>query len=486
MTATASLQPRPIRPLEVTRERQIFVNRDLRLDRIDLIGFDMDYTLAVYHKRRSEELAFEMTLARLISVHGYPEDIRSVSYDPSFVIRGLVIDKTTGNILKADRFNHVGRCYHGRRLLDKDTLRQTYRRELIRFGSERYAWIDTLFALPEACLYAGIVEHLEARNVEVDFVKLYDDIRFAIDSVHRDGTLKAELQKDIGKYIDKNDELAPMLHKLRSAGKKLFIATNSFWEYTNAVMSYLLDGAMPEYATWESYFDYVLVGTQKPGFFELNEPFLQLDENGTVVAETRKILRGRRYQGGNLRDLEASVGISGDRVLYVGDHIYGDIVRSKKHSTWRTCLVIEEIEDEIGHVRQHQPQFQRISELDLMREQFDADVNLFKMRLASLERDPTASQEAIKQEKSRLEQMRKELKASIAELRALEAEVEDSFNPYWGFAFKEGNEKSKFGEQVESFACIYTSRVTNLLYYSPMQYFRSPRDIMPHERGHHS
>jgi len=36
---------------------------------------------------------------------------------------------------------------------------------------------------------------------------------------------------------------------------------------------------------------------------------------------------------------------------------------------------------------------------------------------------------------------------------------------------------------VEQFACIYTSRVSNFLHYSPMQYFRSPRDLMPHEQA---
>jgi hypothetical protein len=49
--------------------------------------------------------------------------------------------------------------------------------------------------------------------------------------------------------------------------------------------------------------------------------------------------------------------------------------------------------------------------------------------------------------------------------------------------FKEGNENSRFGEQVEQYACIYTSRVSNFLNYSPVQYFRSPRDLMPHERA---
>lgn len=483
MTATASLQSDTVRPRDIERERQVFVNRDLRMDRVDLIGFDMDHTLAVYHKRRSEELAFEMTLARLVSMHGYPPDIGSVRYDPAFVIRGLVLDKDTGHILKADRFNHVGRCFHGRRIVDKDTLKKTYRRERIRFGSDRYAWIDTLFALPEACLYSGIVELFEEQGRPVDFRKLYDDIRHTIDSVHRDGSLKAELRKDLARYIVKDDELAPMLHKLRSAGKKLFVATNSYWDYTNAVMGFLLDGALPEYPTWDRYFDYMLVGTQKPGFFAERAPFLELDENGEVLRETRTVERGRRYQGGNLKDLEESVGIGGDRVLYVGDHIYGDILRSKKHSTWRTCMVVEELEDEIGHIQRHDSEFRRIRELDVLREQLDDDLNHQKLVVAALERAGPAAESDWKRERAQLEQLRRDLKAALSELADLEAEVERAFNPYWGFAFKEGRENSRFGEQVEGYACLYTSRVTNLLFYSPMQYFRSPREIMPHERG---
>jgi predicted HAD superfamily phosphohydrolase YqeG len=34
-------------------------------------------------------------------------------------------------------------------------------------------------------------------------------------------------------------------------------------------------------------------------------------------------------------------------VLYVGDHIYGDILRSKKTLGWRTMLVVPELESEL-------------------------------------------------------------------------------------------------------------------------------------------
>ena len=46
---------------------------------------------------------------------------------------------------------------------------------------------------------------------------------------------------------------------------------------------------------------------------------------------------------------------------------------------------------------------------------------------------------------------------------------------------REANETSSFGDQVEEYACLYTSRVSNLQYYSPQQHFRSPRDVMAHE-----
>jgi hypothetical protein len=83
-------------------------------------------------------------------------------------------------------------------------------------------------------------------------------------------------------------------------------------------------------------------------------------------------------------------------------------------------------------------------------------------------------------------------KRGVEHIRALLREVEKEsillgdridkrFHPYWGSLLKEETEKSSFGDQVEEYACLYTSRVSNFLAYSPLQYFRSPRDLMPHE-----
>src|SRR5947208_1687095 len=290
--------------LELPHSRQIYTNRALQMDQIGVVGFDMDYTLAVYSMRQIEELAFHMTLDRLVAGRGYRAELRNLNYDHEFVIRGLVVDKDFGNIFKMDRHNHVGRCYHGRRQLTLDERRALYQtNEKIRLSLPRFAWIDTLFSLPEACLYAEIIEALEAGGTKVDYHKLYDDTRESIDEVHRDGSLKSELQKDLGRFINPDPELAPSLHKLRSGGKKLFVLTNSLWDYTDSVMSFLLDGRLPEYPSWRNYFDYVVVGAQKPAFFAEHRPFVELNPNGSIAKPQAEALeRGKLYEGGNLFD----------------------------------------------------------------------------------------------------------------------------------------------------------------------------------------
>jgi len=85
--------------------------------------------------------------------------------------------------------------------------------------------------------------------------------------------------------------------------------------------------------------------------------------------------------------------------------------------------------------------------------------------------------------KGEMERLRRALKDANARVAALGRGLEEGLNPYWGLTFKEGNENSRFGEQIENYACLYTSRVSNLVLYSPMQYFRSPRAVMPHERA---
>lgn len=490
-----ALLERPHAPRrEVPRARQVFVNRSLRMDKIEAVGFDMDYTLAMYHLERLETLAFGMTVERMIAAHGYTERLRELRYDPGFVIRGLVVDKLHGNLFKMDRHNHVGRCYHGRRRLAYDDLRRLYRDEKVHLSSPRFAWIDTLFALPEACLFAEAIDLLEGAGATVDYGKLFDDIRESIDGVHRDGTLKARVKADLARYVVRDPELGPALHKLRSGGKKLFLLTNSLWDYTGAVMSFVLDGVLPEYPSWRNYFDAVVTGAAKPGFFSGSRPLLALGPGGEPLGEAASLERGTWYEGGNLATLERLLGISGERILYVGDHIYGDILRSKKSSLWRTCMVVEELERELVWLDENEEKLAELSRLEEVRVRIEDEIAVHRSALNALDRrleregvpdgkDRERMEEERRRQKAEMESLRQARRDAEERVRDLERGLEDGIHPVWGLTFKEGNENSRFGEQIEVYACIYTSRVSNLVFYSPMQYYRSPRAAMPHERA---
>lgn len=42
------------------------------------------------------------------------------------------------------------------------------------------------------------------------------------------------------------------------------------------------------------------------------------------------------------------LGVKGKDILYVGDHIFGDILKSKKRQGWKTFLVVPELTKELN------------------------------------------------------------------------------------------------------------------------------------------
>jgi hypothetical protein len=177
-------------------------------------------------------------------------------------------------------------------------------------------------------------------------------------------------------------------------------------------------------------------------------------------------------------------------VLYVGDHIYGDIVSSKLTSTWRTALVVRELEDEL-EVRQSLSL--ELRHLEVLRSELavsgqrmddlDDVLALYRALAPSLNGDgqPGGDDPSLRHIRSRLDELRDEHRAMRQHVRRLQARVSAAINPCWGSLFKQGSNKSLFGSQVDDYACIYTSRVSNFAYYGSNHYFRVLTDSMMHE-----
>ena len=163
-----------------SRSERVFVNRDLVMRDIEWIGFDMDYTLALYRQEEMDALSVKLTIEHLLR-RGYPEYCRDLKFDASFPVRGLLIDKKHGNVLKMDRFRSVCQGYHGFSPLSEAQLTELYHDRRVRPGTPRYHWIDTLFSLSEVVSYCSIIEAMESRGETIDYSRLFSDVRDAIE-----------------------------------------------------------------------------------------------------------------------------------------------------------------------------------------------------------------------------------------------------------------------------------------------------------------
>ena len=482
-------------------DRRIFTNRDLNLESIAVIGFDMDYTLAMYRQEAIEELSLETTIGKLVH-RGYPERVREVQADPRFAVRGLMVDKKLGNVVKMDRHGYVGRAFHGKGRLSREERKAVYRAQRLGTERERFAPVDTLFALPEVTLYAEVVELIDnepqlwSAKGPPTYTEAWLDVRECIDEAHRDGSIKDRIKKTPETFIERDPDLGRTLHKLRSSGKRLFLLTNSFFPYTDAVMTYLLGGESPSYGDWLAYFDWIVVGSGKPGFFTDGAPFQELDRQGTPIGPRRhEVQRGKIYQGGNQMGLQASLDVYGDEVLYVGDHIYGDIVKSKKSSGWRTALIVQELQNELRVRRARGMTLREIESLYRLRSELAEEITATRYLSRVLARltsedligrgvDPSVADTLLEKTRStiraRLDRLRNYEVETMDTLARRGRDVDEAFNPYWGSSFAERHDTSQLGGQVENYACIYTSRVSNFLYVSPAKYFISPHGSLPH------
>jgi hypothetical protein len=81
----------------------------------------------------------------------------------------------------------------------------------------------------------------------------------------------------------------------------------------------------------------------------------------------------------------------------------------------------------------------------------------------------------------RMAKIRQELTALDEEIAPLAARAGTAHNARWGLLLRAGNDKSQLARQIERYADVYTSRVSNLLHITPFAYLRSPRGSLPHD-----
>jgi HAD superfamily 5'-nucleotidase-like hydrolase len=470
------------RPMPITYPplpRRVFCNRTLNMRSIQVVGCDMDYTLVHYDSQRWERSAYEY-MKRAFIARGWP--VAGLEFDPELVSLGLVMDVERGNLVKANRFGHVRNASHGTAMLGFEGWREEYGTAPIDLGESRWQFMNTLFSLSEACLYTQLVDLLDQGKLEpgLSYRALYAEVRRVLDATHLEGALKAEILARPEEYVILDEELPQALLELREAGKKLLLITNSEWTYTRSMMSYAFDRFLPS-GSWRDLFEIVIVQARKPEFFSRSSPVFQMvDEQNRYTPHIGPLKTGEVYLGGDARLIESSLAAEPDHILYIGDHIYADVHVSKDLLRWRTALVVRELEKEL----------EGLSAFRAGQAQLDAAMSekaLFEHQLSILRLAHLRN--------TQVPPPRYDADAATAEIRALRARLVDLdqriaplakqsnelLNTRWGPLMRCGNDKSHLARQIERYADVYMSRVSNLLAYTPFAYLRAPRVTLPHE-----
>lgn len=453
-------------------QRGVYANRTLNLRSVQAIGYDMDYTLIHYRTDAWERTAFEHA-TRVLAAGDYP--VAGLVFEPDRYLQGLVIDLDLGNLVKATRFGYVIQAQHGTRQLSFDELRTTYNGVTVDLGNPRFRFMNTLFTISESALYAQFVDRLDDGTIPgpLGYDELYRIVSAALDESHTTGALKAEIVADPDRFCDIDPDTAQTLIDQRLAGKRLLLITNSDWSYTKAMMGYAFDRHVPS-GSWRDLFDIVVVAAAKPRFFSEVEPVYRVvdPERGLLQPHWGPFKTGDVYHGGCARQVERSLGLTGAEILYVGDHLFGDVHVTKSALRWRTALIMRELEAEIEAAQTFAPDEAELRRL--MVEKAVLEDRLAQARMAVLRPGSDTPRESV-------EALREALRTLDERIVPLARAAAELGSPTWGPMMRAGNDKSLFARQVEKYADIYTSRVANLGLRTPFAFLRAARTSLPHD-----
>ena len=113
-------------------------------------------------------------------------------------------------------------------------------------------------------------------DIFVSFKAIFQDVRQAIDHVHNDGDLKRLTVENLDYYVVKDERLGTLFDRMHENNGKVFLLTNSGYEYTDQIMGFLLNDEKKN-RHWKSYFDYILVDARKPLFFAEGTSLKEID-----------------------------------------------------------------------------------------------------------------------------------------------------------------------------------------------------------------
>ncbi|KAF0701400.1 Aste57867_8102 [Aphanomyces stellatus] len=441
--------------------RNIFANNQLRLNNVEVIGFDYDYTLCHYSEEL-QRLIYNMARDSMVRKLRYPQGVSELRYDPTFAIRGLAIDTEKALLCKISshqKLSYTG-VFRGRQRLSREEILQVYngsRHIPVTYRAENMKPLNDLFSVAQACLFADIIQFFLDNDIAYEPRAVHEDIESSISEVHTSGKMHKAVVQDLPLYMEPNKKLRTLLTRFQNDGKKLFVCTNSSFRYIDAGLRYMVGN------DWRQFFDIVMVSAKKPDFYTRSRTFRLFDVEKRQVQwqAVSELLPHNVYTQGSLRQLIALKGWVGGKVLYIGDSLFADLVEPSRILGWRTGAIIRELEDEIKI--QSSPAYQKLA-----------------FQHAALE-DLLRKMQDVEFHESHYEANAEIYNNLIAMHGDLQHEMEKLINPNFGSVFRVDSHPSQFAFSAQRYVDIYSSRLKNFLEYPKTYTFYPERMRLPHD-----
>jgi HAD superfamily 5'-nucleotidase-like hydrolase len=414
-----------------------------------------------------------MVVDDLIQNKHYSQAIKKLKFNFQDAIRGLVVDSKNGNILKLSRYGAIRLSTHGTKKIDFNEQNKFYRSTYVDLSDQNYMVIDTSFSIAFCALYGQLVDLKEELPTELPSYNVIAlDVLKSVDNVHANGKLKATISEHLDDFVIKDQMVVDGLKHFMRHGKKFFILTNSEYHYTKILLDYAINPFLDPGETWQDLFEYTITLARKPRFFYDNLAFLKINSDTGCMSNIVGPITPGIYQGGCATKFTDDLGLKGDEILYIGDHIYGDILRLKKDCNWRTALVVEELGEEIAAQKKTTDIDKEIAAAMGVKKTLEQDyINIHTQRI----------DEATTKYDTGLNSLQTEITIIDQQITKLIQDQQKHFNPQWERIFRAGAEESYFAYQVDRYASIYMEKLSDLLNLSPLTYFRANRRLLPHD-----
>ena len=460
--------------------RGVFSTANCSLKYINGWGFDYDHTLANYNAK-SGSIIYENAMNYLIEKEHYPIELAKYEFNSDFAVRGLQFDRLNGNVMKLNQFHRLNprTTLNGHEPVKIQKIIEQYGG--LRLSENYYNRfikdLGDLFGVPETCLYCDVIQFLKSKKFDFEVEYVADDIGRAINYVHDAGIFHKTVGQNPQKFVQKMPNLTEFIKKLKDADKRIFLLTNSSFDYIDSACNYLFEDVVSSLGLkhWTEVFNWTITRAQKPKWFNrsskvsASSKFKQLNihqktcsisgANAAPFKAVDHVEEHGVYVGGSLGEFHRLTKLRNDQVIYFGDNIGSDLSGPSKTGQWKTVAIIKELEREI-EVNNNEDFRKSLSYLlDVEHLWFDAQHlrdlgdEMINDQLTELGRERGKYRDLIKRE----------------------------YNQQFGSIFRTHSTRTLFFHRLAKYSDLYTSRVTNMFQYPLYYKFGARRQFYDHE-----